>query len=179
MIRASTWQQSAQTGRRANKVEKQVNGKAVKPYPTPWTIRLLVASSRSGVPFLRRLLASSRAQLKNNSRPIHLFRYPLAMALAKGASFNRSASAAKSVKHSSCNGYRLQRVNAPALGKGVFSPPAGRCQKKFRNEIEKKRVGAGLKRKYIFGMILKRKVFKSEIKKYIEKEEWNKKNKYW
>lgn len=31
MTRASAWQRSAQAGRRANKAEKRVNGKTVKP----------------------------------------------------------------------------------------------------------------------------------------------------
>lgn len=44
---------------------------------------------------------------------------------------------------------RLQRVSALASGKGVFSPPSTRCCRKGPQSeaIEKKRVGARLKRK--------------------------------
>lgn len=53
---------NAPTGRRANKAEKRVNGKIVKPVSVPRTIRLLVRARElvAGVLFLRRFLALAR-----------------------------------------------------------------------------------------------------------------------
>jgi len=54
MIRASTWQRSA--GRRANKAEKRVNGKTVK--PCRCREQSVFVRARGGVHFLHRLPAS-------------------------------------------------------------------------------------------------------------------------
>jgi len=60
------------------------------------------------------------------------------VAPAKGASLTEALQPRNQLSITGATWSRLQRVNALALGKGVFSSLAGRCQKGF--EIEKKRV---------------------------------------
>lgn len=117
----ATRRKGTRTGRRSNKAEKGFNGNTVKP-SVPRTIHLRAsreqARARARASSLCRLLAS-RASRWRITPGIRLFRYPVAAAKAL---FNRSASAAKSVKRF-VRRSRLQRVNALAPGKGVFPPP--------------------------------------------------------